>query len=69
MHVDPELLLAVVSDALVLLVETVESSTDDVVLSLDWGAIEFNPLALLDELEDIGSSADAIGESRCCISC
>ena len=49
MHVDPELLLAVVSDTLVLLVETVECATDDVVLSLDWGAIKFDPLALLDQ--------------------
>ena len=48
MDVDPELFVAVIAHALVLLVKPVECARDDVVLGFDGCAIKLDPLTLLD---------------------
>lgn len=68
MHVDPQFLLGVVPDALVLLVEPVESPTYDIVLCFDRSAVKFDPRALLDQFEDVSSRADSVRETGRCIS-
>lgn len=47
--VDPELLLGVISHALILLMKTIKGSTDNIILCLDWRAVQLDPLALFDE--------------------
>lgn len=63
MHVDPDFFVCVVPHALVLLMESIESATHDVVESLWWRALQLDPLTLFDKLEYVGSGANAIRHS------
>lgn len=60
MDVDPELFVGVIPNALVLLVQAVKCATNDIVLGLCGRTVKLDPLALLDELKDVGACPDSI---------
>jgi len=67
-NIEPQLFVVIVAHALVLLVEAVEGATYDVILSLDGCPLQFDPLAVLDELENVGARPNAVWQPRDCVS-
>jgi len=69
-EVDPELAVGVILYTGVrLVVEPVKGSADDVVELYQVNAVDFDPLTVFDEFQDIRSSPHAIGEPASSVPC
>jgi hypothetical protein len=68
-HIYPQFFLCIIPNALILLMQSIKCSTDNIIQCFCCCAFQLDPLTLLYQFKDICSCSHTVWQSACCITC